>query len=151
MNCLGVPHQLQFKSSWCLPACVSMVSAYLVIPVTQTDVARWLGTSDIGTPSSRIQWLTNQRYSVVYGEGSLSILSEWIIQSVPLIIFVRTGDLPYWESDTAHAVVVVGVEREQIILIDPATDEEYRAVSAGDLLLAWSHFDYTFAVIQQGA
>jgi ABC-type bacteriocin/lantibiotic exporter with double-glycine peptidase domain len=148
MNWLNVTHQPQHKSSWCLPACVAMVSTYWGIPVRQVDVARWLGTSDIGTPSSRTQRLTNQKYSVIYGEGSLAILSGWLEQDAPLILFVRTGDLPYWKIDTAHALIVAGLDTEQATLIDPAVDAAYCVVPLGDLLLAWSHFDYTFAVVR---
>ena len=148
MNWLNILHQPQHNPSWCLPACVAMVSAYWGIPTLQADAARWLGTSDIGTPSRRIQRLSNRKYSVVYGEGSLAILAEWLVQGVPLILFVRTGDLPYWDMDTAHAVILAGLDREQATLIDPAIDEVFTAVSVGDLLLAWSHFDYTYAAVR---
>lgn len=125
-----------------------MVSAYWGIPVLQEDVARWLGTSDIGTPSSRIQRLTLHGYSITYAEGSATILAEWLQQGVPPILFVQTDDLPYWEINTAHAVVIAGSDSEQAILIDPAKDAPYFAVSIGDLLLGWSHFDYTFAAVK---
>ncbi|NOG37220.1 MAG: hypothetical protein HND44_22025 [Chloroflexi bacterium] len=51
---MNVPHLLQDKPSWCLPACVAMVAAYWEQPLYQADVAQWLGTTDIGTPSGRI-------------------------------------------------------------------------------------------------
>jgi hypothetical protein len=125
-----------------------MVSAYWGTPVLQNDVARWLGTTDFGTPSSRIQRLANQRYSVIYNEGSLANIVEWLAQATPSILFVRTGDLPYWEIDTAHAVIVAGLDREQAILIDPAVEAAYCLTSIGDLILAWSHFDYTYAIVR---
>ncbi len=126
MNSLNVIHQRQHEPSWCLPACVAMLSAYWGIPVLQVDVARWLGTMDIGTPSSHIQRLRNQGYQVTYGEGSLSSILDWLRQETPVIIFVRTGDLPYWSIDTAHAVTVTGLYRDQAFIIDLATDVYYR-------------------------
>jgi ABC-type bacteriocin/lantibiotic exporter with double-glycine peptidase domain len=148
MNWLNVPHQPQHKSSWCLPACVAMVSAYWGTPVLQADVARWLGTSEIGTPGSRVLGLVNRGYSVIYSEGSQSTLTEWIDRETPLILFVRTSDLLYWKLNTSHAVVLAGIHGERAILIDPGVNAEHCVVNIGNLLLAWSPFDYTFAVIK---
>ena len=148
MNWLNVPHQSQREPSWCLPACVAIVSAYWGVPISQTDVAHWLGTSDIGTPSNRTQWLNSKNFTVIYSEGSVTTLIDWLGQGCPLILFLYTGDLPYWTIDTAHAVVLAGLDGESAILVDPAVDEIKCIVSIGDLLLAWSQFDYTFAVIQ---
>ena len=51
MNWLDVPYLQQHRDGWCLPACVSMVTAYWEQPLLQDDVAKWLETSEIGTPS----------------------------------------------------------------------------------------------------
>lgn len=148
MKRLKLQHEIQHQPSWCLPACVAMVSAYFGIPVTQKDVAYWLGTTDIGTPSSRIERLSNRGYSVTYGEGSQSALGEWLSRNIPTILFVRTGELPYWKIDTAHAIVLCGLDHNEAIIIDPAVEIATCTVTIGDLMLAWSHFDYTFAALQ---
>lgn len=79
MAWLNVPHLQQRKLAWCLPACVAMVSAYWEQPLYQEDVARWLGTTDIGTPSARIQRLNQYGSQVDYGEGSLANLAITLI------------------------------------------------------------------------
>lgn len=61
---------------------------------------------------------------------------------------MRTGELPYWEVDTPHAVIVAGIEGEQAYLFDPAIDTAPVTVNVGDLMLAWSYFDYTYAVLR---
>ncbi len=62
---------------------------------------------------------------------------------MPCILFLRTGELPYWQLDTPHAVVLAGLEADQAHIFDPAIEEAPVSVSQGDLLLAWSHSEYT--------
>ena len=82
MNWLNVPHLQQTETGWCLPACVAMVTAYWQRPLPQSDVARWLGTRGVGTPASRIQWLAQRGFEVVYRTGSLPELEAWITQGM---------------------------------------------------------------------
>jgi ABC-type bacteriocin/lantibiotic exporter with double-glycine peptidase domain len=124
-----------------------MVAAYWQQPLLQADVARWLGTRGIGTPSSRIQRLAKRGFKVTYGTGSLAELESWIAQGVPCILFVRTGELPYWQIDTPHAIVLAGLEANHAYLVDPAVETVLVTVSLGDLMLAWSYSEYTYAVL----
>lgn len=144
---LPVPHLLQDQSGWCLPACVAMVAAYWEQPLTQADIAKWLDATNVGVPASRIQRLTTRGFEVIYRTGSLAALRTWLTQGVPGILFVRTGELPYWEIDTPHAVVLVGLENEQAYLLDPAKNHVPITVSISELLLAWSYFDYSYAIL----
>ena len=50
MQWLNVPHLKQAKPGWCLPACVSMISAYLEQPLLQDDVAGWLVHNGLNRP-----------------------------------------------------------------------------------------------------
>jgi ABC-type bacteriocin/lantibiotic exporter with double-glycine peptidase domain len=147
MPWLNVPHLQQSEPGWCLPACVAMVTAYWQQPLLQDDIARWLGARSIGVPASRIQELARHGFEVFSGTGSLAELQTWLAQDVPSILFIRTGELPYWQVDTPHAVVLAGLEGESAYLLDPGVETAPVAVSVGDLMLAWSHFDYTYAVL----
>lgn len=144
---LDVPHLLQAEPGWCLPACVSMVAAYWQQPLLQDDVARWLGTRQVGTPASRVRYLERRGFDVVYKTGSLSELKAWLTQGVPCIVFVRTADLPYWQVDTRHAVVLVGLDATNAYLCDPGVDDAPVAVSIDAFMLAWSYSDYTYAIL----
>jgi hypothetical protein len=124
-----------------------MVTACWQRPLLQADVARWLGTRGVGTPSSYIQRLTQHGFEVIYRTGSLEELAMWINQGVPCILFLRTGELPYWQVDTPHAVVLAGLEANSAYLFDPAIETAPITVPSDDLMLAWSHFDYTYAVL----
>ncbi|HRQ39444.1 MAG TPA: papain-like cysteine protease family protein [Chloroflexota bacterium] len=148
MSSLNVPHLLQDKPSWCLPACVAMVAAYWEQPLYQADVAQWLGTTDIGTPSGRIQRLARYGFEIIYQTGSLAQLESWLTQQMPCILFVRTGALSYWQLDTAHALVLTGLTSDLATLLDPMMETTPIAVGTDELLLAWSYFDYTYAVLK---
>ncbi len=148
MPWLNVPHLQQNRPSWCLPACIAMVSAYWEQPLLQEDIAHWLDTTDIGTPASRIHRLFRYGFDVHYGEGSLATLTDWIERRYPVILFVRTGDLPTWSVDTPHAVVVAGLEADTAYLFDPARPTAPDPVSIPALLLAWSHLDYVYTVLR---
>jgi ABC-type bacteriocin/lantibiotic exporter with double-glycine peptidase domain len=147
MPWLAVPHLRQTEPGWCLPACVAMVAAYWQQPLLMEDVARWLGTSEVGTPASHIQRLTQRGFEVVYRIGSLADLAKWIERGMPCILFLRTAGLSYWQIDTPHTVVLAGLEAERAYLFDPAVEPAPVEVSQEELLLAWSYFDYTYAVL----
>jgi hypothetical protein len=124
-----------------------MVAAYWQQPLLQDDVSRWLDTRGIGTPSSRIQRLSKRGFEVVYQTGSLTELERWVSAGVPCILFVRTGELDYWDIDTPHVVVLAGLEQDHAYLFDPAHETAPIRVMTDELLLAWSYSDYTFAVL----
>jgi hypothetical protein len=116
--------------------------------ITQDDIARWLGTSEIGTPASRVEQLSKRGFEVIYRQGSLGEVRSWLARATPCILFVRTGELAYWDYDTPHAVVLVGLEEDVAFLLDPADERVPVEVPLGDLMLAWSHLGYTYAVIR---
>lgn len=124
-----------------------MVSAFYGRPEYQGDVARWLGTTEIGTPARNISRLESRGFRVIYQEGSLQFLIDALERSTPSIVFLRTGDLPYWTVDTAHAVVLAGLEGEQAFLYDPVFPDGPRSVPTDLLMLAWSSFDYAVATL----
>lgn len=66
---------------------------------------------------------------------------------VPPIVFVWTSNLPYWSVNTPHAVVVVGIDAENVLVNDPAFNSAPQSIAAGDFLLAWAEFDYRYATI----
>ena len=122
-----------------------MVSAYYGRSDSQANVARWLGTTAIGTPARNITRLEGYGFEVIYQEGSLQFLIDALERETPCIVFLRTGDLPYWTVDTAHAVILVGLAAEQAYLHDPFFSDAPKAVPIDALMLAWSSFDYAVA------
>ena len=124
-----------------------MVAAYDGRPLTQVEAARWLGATEIGTPARNVNRLESHGFAVIYQEGSLQFLSEALDHGVPCILFLRTGDLSYWSVDTAHALVLVGIEEDRAYVHDPLFPDAPLVVPVDALMLAWSMFDYAVATL----
>mgnify|MGYP001110535087 FL=1 len=124
-----------------------MVAAFYEQPIYQEDIAHWLGTTEIGTPARNISRLESRGFKVVYQEGSLQLLSDTLNRGVPCILFLRTGELPYWQVDTAHAVVLAGLRGDQAYPHDPVFVDAPKIASVDALMLAWPWFDYTAATL----
>lgn len=62
-------------------------------------------------------------------------------------VYSLCAQASFRDVDTAHAAALVGLEAEQAFLLDPAVEQTPVLVYSDDLLLAWSYFDYTFAVL----
>ena len=111
MTLLDVPYLPQHEPGGCLVACAAMVLAYLQQPAVQEDIARQIGARPTGVPAFNIRRLAAWGLDVQYGQGSLSELTAALVRGNAPIIFLRTSELPYWQEDTPHAVVLVGLDR----------------------------------------
>jgi hypothetical protein len=128
-----------------------MVLTHLGLERSEAEVSRMLGAQEFGAPSFAVRRLIAEGLQVTYGEWSVAQLVTVLEAERPVILFVRTGFLDYWQEDVAHAVVVVGVkEREQFWVHDPALPDGPRAVSWNGLLAAWAEFGYRAALIRHG-
>lgn len=146
---LDVPHFEQSGEGYCLPACARMVLAYLGIERTEAEIAQLLGTRRLGTPNFAILKLTAWQLQVDFRVWELSDLLSALAQGQPVIVFVQTGFLDYWQENFAHAIVVVGVtDKQQFWVHDPAYSEGPFIVSLNGLLAAWGEFSYKGAVLQ---
>jgi len=144
---LLLEHRLQEQHAGCLIACAQITLLYLGDNRTQAELARLMRLTGGGTPAPRITYLAALGYEVTYRAGSEADLCQLIDQGIPAIVFLATGDLPYWSSSTQHAVVFAGYDEEQVFLYDPVYLDAPKQVSWGDFMLAWSEFDYRYAVI----
>jgi hypothetical protein len=112
---------------------------------------RLLGTTDLGTPYSRVQLLSriNSDLPLIYREGETKDLCHFIDQGYPIGIFVATTELPYWKEIAAHAVVVVGYSNQDFYLNDPTLRNAPQVISWGNLHLAWEPLDQFLVVVQR--
>jgi ABC-type bacteriocin/lantibiotic exporter with double-glycine peptidase domain len=84
----------------------------------------------------------------VYEEGTVARLKEGFEAAIPVIAFVQSSELSYWQGESfQHAVVIVGLEDHSIWLLDPDMDEKIIEVSVDEFLLAWLGMDYLYAAI----
>jgi ABC-type bacteriocin/lantibiotic exporter with double-glycine peptidase domain len=151
---LNVAHSRQETETGCLAACAQMVLNYLGIQRSQDELARQMrSTPHVGTVGRNILNLQSSELRVVYTQSTLEHLRAWLAQEVPVIALVQTAELPYWDKvEARHAVVVVGLDEDNVYLLDPARDPGVVTVSRGDFVLAWEEWmDGRCAVIHRAS
>lgn len=147
---LSVPFSAQQKHGYCLLACAQMALAHLGISRSQSTLASELGIfEDFGVPSSNIRRLKSSSIEVIYAtEATLSNLAHWLEQKVPVIAFVHTAQLDYWQNHPAqHAVLLVAIDNASVYLLDPARNADIVTVAIDEFLLAWDEMEFSYAVI----
>jgi ABC-type bacteriocin/lantibiotic exporter with double-glycine peptidase domain len=145
---LPVSHQKQYHRSDCLAACAAMVLAYLGRSAHYSQLMKLLAiTPDLGAPASNIRRLEALKISVEYGRGDMAALAQCLARNFPCIAFVHTIHLSYWAEAVRHAVVVVGLDEQQVYLYDPFFGAAPQTVSRLEFELAWDEMDNTYAVV----
>src|SRR5262245_37159762 len=145
---LNVPFSPQEKHGYCLPACAQMVLTYLGISRSQKVLARELEVfEDFGVPASNITKLKIRSLKVSYAvEGAFADIEYWLNQSIPVIVFVQTAQLEYWQKMPAqHAVLIVGMDYSNIFLLDPGRERTIITVSKAEFTLAWDEMEFSYA------
>jgi ABC-type bacteriocin/lantibiotic exporter with double-glycine peptidase domain len=147
---LPVPQISQTDDGDCLAACAAMVLAYNGQAVSYAQLLKLLQITPIGAPRRKILNLAQLGINVTYREASLTILAETYLQAgEPVIAFVDTGELHYWSKTTNHAVVVIGLDEDNVIVLDPALPNNPQAIACDEFHLAWLNRDYSCAIIHQ--
>ncbi len=147
---LPIFHQKQRQQSDCLAACAAMVLDYVHRSVPYEQLLELLNiTPDLGAPASNIKRLAALNVSVAYGTGTMKELAMHVGQGVPCIAFVHTTHLGYWDENTRHAVIVIGLDEEKVYLDDPYFDASPQRVSRLEFELAWDEMDNTYATLTE--
>ncbi len=144
---LPIPHFQQKQKADCLSACAMMVLTYLGLQVEYDTILRLLKVRSFGASGQNLKYLSSLGVSVTYREGSLDELRHHWQNGHSCIVLVRTAELPHWRYATDHAVVVVGIQDEQVYVNDPAFAAAPIAVPLTAFELAWMDFDYRYALI----
>jgi len=147
---LPVPHRTEAFVGGCLPACCQMALAFWGVSELQATIAVRIGhVEGAGTPARNITRLTGFGVEVEWhDDGTVDALRRAVIDGKVAIVFLRTGELPYWDHDSPHALVVVGVEAETVYVNDPAFENAPIPVPLGDFELAWGEFGYQWATVR---
>lgn len=144
---LSVPHQPQQSDGDCLAACAAMVLAYLGREIDYPRLLQLLNIKPHGAPAGNIRLLTKLNLNVTYRQTDLVGLEGMLQQGQPVIVFVRTGELPHWTYNTDHALLVVGYDEKLMYVNDPDRSEAPITVPRGDFELAWLERDDYYALI----
>jgi ABC-type bacteriocin/lantibiotic exporter with double-glycine peptidase domain len=133
----------------CVPACLVMVLACQGVSVPESELCDLLDTQAAGTEVWNTLLLEQHIPGSVVRLESASIerLNEALLDGVPPIAFVATRHLPGWERETIHALVVVGVENDSVLVHDPALPSGPRPVPVAAFVAAWSELDFLTAFV----
>jgi hypothetical protein len=124
-----------------------MVLAYLERAVDYSRLLSLLKIKPYGAPASNVWLLETLGLTVVYSKTDLAGLEAMLEAGHPVIVFVRTGELPYWTYSTDHALLVVGYDEGCLYVHDPHRSEFPIAVPRRDFELAWLEREYYYALV----
>ena len=144
---LPIPHHQQQRDGDCLAACAAMVLDYLGQPLDYSQLLQLLKIKSYGAPASNIRLLAQLDFTVTYGVTNMASLENMLAHGQPVIVFVRANELPYWDHNSDHALVVVGYDENNIYVNDPYFPDAPLTVPKGDFELAWIERDYYYALI----
>lgn len=116
-----------------------MVLAYRSKEHSEEELAEVLGTTPVwGTrPDIAVAGLESMGYHALWFENAtFERLLDLLVQGWPVIAFLRATDLPCGRTGL-HAVVVVGIEGDLLICLDPNLDQEL-SLELSSFLKAWS-------------
>lgn len=141
---LLVPYAAQISDGACLPACAQMVLAYYGRQVSQAQLIRLLGTTDAGTPFSRLRLLSELGVTIsIRADGTLAELQT----RLPAIVGLHTRWLSGHSIESQHAVVVTDIDSEGVVILDPAQAANPIQLSENEFLTAWFEMDCIFAFV----
>jgi ABC-type bacteriocin/lantibiotic exporter with double-glycine peptidase domain len=125
-----------------------MVLEYLGRTVAYHQLVQQLGIGPFGAPRRNITRLARPGLQVAYGQATLPILATHLEAGLPVIAFVDTGELAYWTVTSNHAIVVVGITGDTILVNDPAFAVAPQRIACDEFELAWLNCDNACAVIK---
>ncbi|NEP85227.1 MAG: hypothetical protein F6K39_48365 [Okeania sp. SIO3B3] len=145
---LPVPHIQQRQQGDCLVACAVMLLQYLGRPADYKALSKLLQVRPhIGTPAANIRNLETLGVTVIYTQGTWADLEHHLAHNRPCLALVQTGELPYWQERTEHAVVVVGLDETFVYLNDPDFPDAPIQTPRNEFDLAWLEQDEHYAVL----
>jgi len=116
---------LQSQSSTCLPTCLRIALHYFGLEQSEEQLAVACNTTPEGTSikdaahAMRLQGLE----VITLKEADLFELVDCVSNNRPAIAALDVEHLPYGKSG-AHAVVVCGFEKNEVLYIDPGLGRE---------------------------
>lgn len=84
-------------------------------------------------------------HALWFENATFERLLDLLAQGWPVIVFLRATDLPHGRAGL-HAVVVIGIEGEQVSCLDPNLDHEL-TLELFSFLKAWSSLGHQGLVV----
>ncbi len=147
-------HFKQELKASCVAAAARMLLDYHgIVGVSEAELRRILKTKPLGTNLFNLLFLRDEKRWNLDVEINVGLPDELyaniFLNKTPTIVFVNTEFLPHWDEATYHVVLVVGYDKEAVIINDPFFDEEEIRVPVADFLKAWGKEHNYMVVIKK--
>jgi len=121
----------------CLPACIRIVLNFFGDEKPEKEIASACHTTNAGTRfRDAVHAIRSVGYEVTQiQDGSLDELFTSILNKEPVIVALGAEHLPYGDFGS-HAVVIIGFEGNNAVLIEPAFGKEIK-IDLLEFLKAW--------------
>ena len=140
---LPVPHYQQAHPHSCVPACARMILAYYGQEYDEETLVQTFNTIPIlGTqPDDVVSGLEKLGYHALWFENAtIERILEILAAKWPLIAFLRAQDLPHGRVGI-HAVVIIGIENDTVICLDPTLTEPLH-ISLPSFVSLWANLGH---------
>ncbi len=137
-NSLNVPHFQQELEYSCLAACARMVLAHFGDLRSEAELRLLLGAQITGTRAGNLMRISGPALEVYLRSSNLMELHKSLADGHPPIVFLQTGALDYWASDTFHTAVLVGLDDSTVALNDPYFAIAPQTASLQNFEKAWA-------------
>lgn len=127
-----------------------MVLDYLQIPYRYNRLLRLLKVRSFGTSFLHLQNLEKLgvKVQIVYGKD-ITELQDYLERGLPPIVYLNTEPLNYWNEETGHAVVVIGIDIDanSVTVHDPFIQEPAKSINLISFEEAWIGQIMEYAII----
>lgn len=151
MTSLTIEHRQQQRESDCLVACTQMVLNHLRIEISTNRLSRILKVEESFGLLGNLKNLSTLGLFILHDDyGDVSLFEQYLDLGLPIIAGVRTLSWRHWnELVTDHAVVVVGVNREEnlIAIHDPSLPDGPLEMHLVEFEICWFEKYAQYAVV----
>jgi len=135
---MEIPCYKQKKNYTCAVCCLKMVLEYYGKEYEEIELEKMCRTTERGTIAKNVVDTAKRiGFWAAICEGDLEFIRACISSEMPVIVYLRTKYLPWWEYDAIHAVVVIGIDENYIYLNESWTGSQVRC-KISDFIDAWN-------------
>lgn len=151
---LKVPFFRQENWYTCGPACLRMLLAYFGIDISEEELEKACGTTELGTTPTQISTGASKSGmdAMATKNANLENLKRSLEEGSPIIVLIDPSYIYGGIAGFGHFIVVVGIEGDKMIYHDPDPDiseGEFRRCEVEKFIKAWSVFKNWMVLCKQ--
>ena len=146
-------HYPQKAKNACVPAALRMVlssfSPELGEKYSEENLLSFLGTAETGSVLENLYRLEELGFRVEVAPSNLTEIHLYLTSiKKPLIAVVYTEYLPYLAASSLHAVVIVGIDEQNVFLNAPLLDGAPIVISVEEFQRAWYFWGNVIIILE---